>query len=351
MSETKEDKLFAGLGIAVVGNFTPRGSGVRYQQEVLFESFTSEGAACLAVTYQQNRYLRPMATVWELFRHQRRYQVLCCQGFSFWNWINGIAAIATAKLLRKPVTMVYRGGGFPEFVARHPGMVLPWLRRVDRLVVPSGYLHREFEKHGLAHRIIPNIIEVDGWPYRRRERLAPRLLWVRHLRAGYNPWMAVEVLQRVQQRFPDATLKMAGDGGMETEMRARIAAEGILGVDLLGHISQAELRKHLSEGDIFISTTNVDNQPRSVMEAMACGLPVVSTDVGGVPFLIDDRVHGLLVPPRDPDAMAAAVLELLDDPALALGLADRAIELVRGFSWQVSRHKWAAVFGELGLLR
>lgn len=350
MGAKDDEKLFTGLGIAVVGNFTPRDSGVHYQQEVLLESFTGEGADCLAVTYQQNRYLRPFATVWELLRHRGRYQVLCCQGFSFWNWINGIAAIATAKVLRKPVTMVYRGGNFPRFVASRPWAVLPWLRRVDRLVVPSGFLLREFEKHGIVARIIPNVIEVGGWPYRRRERLAPKLLWVRHLRSGYNPWMAIEVLQRVQQRFPEATLKMAGDGQMETEMRDRIAAERVQGVELIGHLSQDKLRRYYSEEEIFISTTNVDNQPRSVMEAMASGLPVVSTNVGGMPFLIEDRVNGILVPPRDPDAMASAVLELLDDSAMAVALTDHAIELVRGFSWKSSRHKWAAVFGELGLL-
>jgi glycosyltransferase involved in cell wall biosynthesis len=86
------------------------------------------------------------------------------------------------------------------------------------------------------------------------------------------------------------------------------------------------------------------------MEAMACGLPVVSTNVGGVPFLIDDRVHGILVPPRDPDAMAAAVLELLDTPELALKLADAAIELVRSFSWESSRQLWRQVFDDAGVL-
>jgi glycosyltransferase involved in cell wall biosynthesis len=349
-AHTREDPLFEGLGIAVVGNFAPRGSGIFYQQEVLVDNFVAEGAACVPVTYQQNRFLRPFATGLELLRHRKRYRVLCCQGFSNWNWINSAVAILTAKLLRKPITMVYRGGGFAAFAARAPWAVLPFLRRVDQLIVPSGYLHREFDTYGLRHRIIPNVIELDGWPYRRRERLAPKLLWVRHIRPGYNPWMAVEVLERVRRRFPEATLTMAGDGNMEEEMRRRLHDENVQGVEMVGHLPLARLRELLAAGEIFINTTNVDNQPRSVMEAMACGLPVVSTNVGGVPFLIDDRVHGILVPPRDPDAMAAAVLELLDTPELALKLADAAIDLVRSFSWESSRHLWRQVFDDAGVL-
>jgi glycosyltransferase involved in cell wall biosynthesis len=343
-------KVFSGLGIAIVGNFAPRGSGIYYQGEVLYDSFTADGARCFSISHVWNRWWRPVATVFWLIWHARRYDVLCCQGFSNRNWINGALAITVGKALGKRVTMVYRGGGFREFVKRSPWAVLPFLRRVDGLVVPSGFLHAEFVKHGLRHRVIPNVIELEGFPYRRRERLAPRILWVRHLRRGYNPWMAIEVLERVRRRFPDATLRMAGDGYMEEEMRARIAAENVTGVQLLGHLPLAELKRHYDESDVFINTTNVDNQPRSVMEAMASGLPVVSTNVGGVPFLITERENGLLVPPRNPDAMAAAVLELIDDPALGLRLADNAITMVRSFSWKVSRRKWAALFAELGLL-
>ena len=348
--ERESGRLLEGLGIAVVSNFTTPGSGTIYQQEVLVECFSAEGATCVAITHQQNRYLRPFATVWELIKHRRSYRVLCCQGFSYWNWINSVFAILVAKLLRKSITMVYRGGGFNDFVSKFPLAVLPFLRRVDQLIVPSGFLHREFEIRGLKHRIIPNVIELDGWPYRRRVRLEPKLLWVRRLRTEYNPWMGIEVLQRVQQRHPEATLRIVGEGYMEEEMRRRIAAEGVQGVELVGHLPLVKLRGQFSEADIFINTTNVDNQPRSVMEAMASGLPIVSTNVGGVPFLIDHRVHGILVPPRDPDAMAAAVLGLLADSSVGLMLTDHAIELIRGFSWRSTRYLWAQVFADLGLV-
>jgi L-malate glycosyltransferase len=335
--------VLQGLSIAIIGNFAPRGSGVFYQGEVLAGYFAAEGARTLSISHVQNRYVRPISTVLGLLWNARRYDVLCIQAFSYPNWINAACAVGVGRMLRKRVTMVYRGGGFREFASRMPWAVLPVLRRVDALVVPSGFLDLEFQKHSIPHRTIPNLIELQGWPYRRRVRPSPRLLWVRHLRSGYNPWMAIEVLERVRRRFPGATLRMAGDGHLRSEMLRRIAEGRIPGVEILGHLPLEDLMRHYSESDIFINTTNIDNQPRSVMEAMACGLPVVSTNVGGIPYLITDQVNGLLVPPRDPDSMASAVLALIDRPDLALRLADSAIEMVRSFSWSSNRSAWVEV--------
>lgn len=348
--KTSTDRCLDGLRVAVVGNFNPPDSGVIYQAEVLVQRFGEEGAHAIPITFAQNRYVRPLATVWELFKHRRDYECLCCQGYSFGNWINGAVSIVMGRLLGKPISMVYRGGGFREFVAKRPGVLLPFLRKVDVLIVPSGFLEHEFDKHGLEARIIPNLIDLDGWPYRRRETFAPKLLWVRHLRTGYNPWMAVEVYKRLREHYPDVTLRMAGDGHMEDEMRRRLAEEDLGGVTLLGHLPMKELQRHYDECDVFINTTNYDNQPRSVLEAMACGLPVVSTDVGGLPFLIDHENNGLLVPPDDPEPMTAAVRRILDDPAFGRRLVEGGRELTASFEWRVSREKWKAVFDDLGAL-
>jgi glycosyltransferase involved in cell wall biosynthesis len=341
--------LLREIGIAVIGNLNPPDSGVYYQAEVLIEAFKAEGARVRPMTYQQNRFLRPLSIAYELWSHRRQYDALCCQGFSFGNWVNAAASIIIGKILGKPISLVYRGGGFREFAARWPWAVLPFLRRVDALIVPSGYLEAEFRKHGLNPQIIPNVIELDDWPYRRRRTLKPQLLWIRHLRSGYNPWMGVEVLRLVRQVYPEAMLRIAGSGPMENEIRERIVREGIEGVELLGHLPLTRIQELYAMSDIFLNTTNTDNQPRSVLEAMASGLPVVSTNIGGLPFLIEDRVTGILVPPRDPQPMAGAVLEILQSPSLGLALADSAKRQLPFFSWRVSRYKWARVFAELGL--
>lgn len=334
---------FQSLRVAVVGNFNPPASGVRYQAEVLADNFAAEGACVRRVTFQQNRYLRPLWTLGELVLHAGEYDVICIQAFSFGSWINTAVSMFAGRLLGKRIVVVYRGGAFPEFMARYRRVVRPVMRLADQLVVPSGFLDRAMRQHALDAEVIPNVIALADWPYRRRERLAPALLWVRHLRAGYNPWMAVQTLRLVQQRYPDATLRMAGDGPMEREMRARIQTEGVRGVTLLGHLPMATLQRHYQECDVFISTTNYDNQPRSVLEAMASGLPVVSTNVGGVPDLIQEGVNGLLVPAGDAGAMADAVLTLLEQPADAQRLSEAGLRTVRAHSWDAVRGRWFAL--------
>jgi len=96
----------------------------------------------------------------------------------------------------------------------------------------------------------------------------------------------------------------------------------------------------LNRADLFLNTTNVDNTPVSVQEAMACGLCVVSTSVGGVPYLVGDAVEGLLVGPDDAQAMADAVRRLLNDPALAARLSMAARRRVETMDWPVVVDAW-----------
>jgi phenylacetate-CoA ligase len=313
-----------------------------YQAEVLTQCFRQEGASVLPITHVQNRLLRPFATVFELVWRRARYHVVCCQAFSYRNWINSALAVSVARALGKRTVLVYRGGAFAEFVASYGWAVLPTLKRVDQLVTPSAFLAGEFRRRDLDVIVIPNVIDVTEWPHRRRLELPPRLLWVRHLRSGYNPLMALKVLHRIQRDYPDATLRMAGDGDMERELRTAIAERQLRGVTLLGHISGRELVREYDEAAIFINTTNYDNQPRSVLEAMACGLPVVSTNVGGIPYMLEPGRHAVLVAPNDTESMSTAILGLIRRPAAALAMADAARAHVEKFSWKSSRELWAS---------
>ena len=138
------------------------------------------------------------------------------------------------------------------------------------------------------------------------------------------------------------------DGSME-EVRSRAAQLGVHDrVNFPGRVPKAEVPQWLDRGDIFLNTTNADNTPVSVMEAMACGLPVVSTHVGGVPYLIEDGKDGLLVPPSNPSAMADAVRQLLKDPVLAGRLSRSAFLKVQRWDWGEILSQWEDLL--LGIL-
>jgi glycosyltransferase involved in cell wall biosynthesis len=99
----------------------------------------------------------------------------------------------------------------------------------------------------------------------------------------------------------------------------------------------------MNRGDIFLNTTNVDNTPISVIEAMACGLCVVSTNVGGLPYLLENEEDALLVAPGDPEAMATAVRRLLTDAELAERLSRNARRKAEQFDWSVILPRWQAL--------
>ena len=111
-------------------------------------------------------------------------------------------------------------------------------------------------------------------------------------------------------------------------------------VEFAGVIPNAEVPVWLQRGDIFINTTNVDNTPVSVLEAMACGLCVVSTNVGGIPYLLEDGQNALLTPPDDPDAMASAIHRILTEPGLSARLSENARRQVEQYDWSVVLPEW-----------
>ena len=101
-----------------------------------------------------------------------------------------------------------------------------------------------------------------------------------------------------------------------------------------------------ADHDIFINTTDFDNLPVSVIEAMALGLPVVSTNVGGVPYLIDHERDGILVPARQPKLMAEAIDKLLKNNAYGATISMAARKKAEMFDWQTIKHQWHSLFNQ-----
>ena len=225
-------------------------------------------------------------------------------------------AVQVARLLGKPVVMNYRSGEAPDHLARSP-LARRTLGGCDLNVVPSRFLHDVFAGFGIPSRIIPNVVDLEGFPFRERRRLRPRLVSTRNLEPLYNVECTLLAFALVQNRHPDATLTLVGGGSEESRLRTLAQKLRLRGVTFAGRVPPTEIWRAYADADIYVQTPNIDNMPTSVLEAYASGLPVVATAAGGVPAILTDGEHGLLAPPDDHQAVAAAVLKLLDDPALA----------------------------------
>ncbi|HMJ09101.1 MAG TPA: glycosyltransferase family 4 protein, partial [Pyrinomonadaceae bacterium] len=250
------------------------------------------------------------------------------------------------KLFGIRLIAVLHGGNLPEFVKRFPRWSCGVLGRADMITAPSGFLASkiggEFEI-----RVIPNVLDIGPYTFRLRKNICPKLIWMRSFHSLYNPHMALQVLECLQRSFPDASLVMAGvDKGMEPELKTT-AAEKNLNVRFPGFLSAEAKLKEFADADIYINTTRIDNMPVSVLEACAMGLPVVATNVGGIPYLLSDGENALLVENENAGQMAAAIERLLVDPELVETLSANGRILAERSGWPTVRGLWETAFADV----
>jgi len=294
------------------------------------------------------KYLRTLvtqATYWPLLiRELRRADVVHVFSASYSSFLLApLPAYLVARLLGKPVVLNYRSGEAPDHL-RRSAIARRVLARVDRNVVPSRFLQDVLAAFGIRADVIPNVIDLDRFKFRPRQPLSPRLLSTRNLEPLYNIACTLRAFAQVQARYPDASLTLVGAGSLDRALRRLAANLRLRNVTFVGAVPPGEIWRYYAEADLYVQTPDIDNMPSSVLEAFASGLPVVSTDAGGVPAILTDGVHGLLAPSGDVGAVAANVLRLLDDPVLATRLAHAARESCERYTWSAVRERWVALY-------
>jgi len=297
------------------------------------------------------KYLRTVVTqltYWPLLlRELRRADVVHIFSASYFSFLLApLPAVLVAKLFGKPIVLNYRSGEAPDHLER--SAVARWtLRAVTRNAVPSQFLHDVFQRFGINSEIIPNIVDVDRFAFRERSPLRPHLLSTRNFEALYNVACTLRAFRLVQNRFPDATLTLVGAGSHDGELRQLAEQLRLRNVRFAGRVPPSEIWRFYADADIYLQTPEIDNMPASVLEAFASGCAAVSTDAGGVPAILHDGVHGLLVARNDHTAAAAQVTRLLEEPALTRRLTAAARESCSQYRWSVVRAQWVALYRNL----
>ena len=264
---------------------------------------------------------------------------------SYWSFLLApVPAIVASRFFGKPVILNYHSGEAADHLATWGSRVHPWLRRVDEIVVPSTYLQNVFARHGYRARVVRNIIDTSCFHYRERRELKPQLLSNRNLEAHYRVDTTLKAFALLRKQWPQARLKIAGYGSERARLEDWVRSERLGGVEFLGRIEPEAMPGLYDEADIFVNASAIDNQPISILEAFAAGLPVVSTPVGDIPAMMRNQQNGTLVPRDDPAAMAAAIALLLDAPGEAVTMARRARAEVEQYTWAEVRGAWADLY-------
>jgi glycosyltransferase involved in cell wall biosynthesis len=313
--------------------------------QVLGSLLEQEGYRLFYASSKINKVMRLLDMVYCFFKYYKRVDYVIIDTYSTHNFYYALLISQLCRIFKVKYITSLNGGNLPARLERHPYMSGLLFHHSYRNVTPSLYLKDAFEQFGYSHLVyIPNTIVLTNYTYNPKSYECIRLLWVRSFSKIYNPTLAIKVLKLLIDQGYDAELCMVGpdsDGTLQDV--SEFAQELKVPVTFTGKLPKAEWIALAQNYNIFINTTNFDNMPLSVIEAMALGLPIVSTNVGGIPYLIADGIDGLLVSKNDAHAMVAAIIQTITDLEATRHRVSKARAKVEHFDWQTVKTQWESI--------
>lgn len=309
----------------------------------------AEGYELRYASHFNNKVLRFFHMLWSCLKHSKWADAVLIDTYSTQNFYFALGCSQLCRLIGLPYFPILHGGDLPTRLKKSPKSSCLIFQNSEKNISPSLYLKHEFEAKGFSNMLhIPNSIEIENYPFKHKEYQSIKLLWVRSFSKIYNPEMAVYVLKQLLDIGYKAELCMIGpDAGGYLNKVKQLASDLEVKVEFTGKLTKQEWIKKSAYHNIFINTTNFDNAPVSLMEAMALGFPVVSTNAGGLPFLIEDGKGGFLVGKNDTQAMVNKIVEIFENQKVRMLVTTNARKKAESFDWQVVKQQWQSVFNEL----
>jgi glycosyltransferase involved in cell wall biosynthesis len=334
--------------VLLVGNFLSGAGRNPSVSEDLARRLRDRAWPVITTSSRTGRLARLADMLTTIWQHRHDYALANVEVYSGLAFYLAEAACWMLRRAGKPYILTLHGGNLPEFAERSPRRVQRLLASAEHVTAPSRYLQELLRPWRSDIELLPNPLDLSLYPYRHRASLVPRLVWLRAFNEVYNPTLAIRVIAQLAPRFPEIQLTMLGpDKGDGSFARTQQLARELGVAERIafpGGIAKSDVPANLAAHDLFINTTNADNTPISVLEALACGLNVVSTNVGGLPYLLEPEHTALLVSPNDTTAMASAVARLLSEPQLASHLSQTGRDTVAAFDWSHVLPRWEALF-------
>lgn len=332
-----------------IGNYLKKAATHQASFEVS-ERLKQSGFSILRTAPFFNKWLRIGHMLGSILVRRNQFQIAHLDLFSGQAVIWAYFCSSLLRFMDRPYVVTLHGGGLPEHFNFKPALIRRILEGASAITSPSPYLRNVFQGAGFNVQLIPNPIGTKDYQFS-NPTLKPIILWCRAFDPIYQPCLAVEAMAHVSKIFPDARLLMVGPVKNETSLqdtKQLIAAHHLEeSVILVGGVPKRQVPKLFSQALIFLNTSRVDNTPVTLLEAMASELPVVSTEVGGIPYLIEHMKQGLLCP-IDAQLLANAIVSLLNDKKLLRRMGKAARKKVVQWDWPIARKKWEQLFSKLG---
>lgn len=332
------------MKVLLITNYKKGTGGISGQVELLQKNLRKEGLTAdifntkgtLLYRLQCRRFLNKEAKDYDILH------IHCCSKFGFFPAVVGISI---GKTLGKKVVMTYHGGGADSFFKRHKRLVRHYLLKTDANIVLSGFLGKVFDKYKIPYTIIPNVIELDSSKFRLRNPIKPNFISIRTLSPLYNIECILRAYQKVKAQLPDATLTIVGDGPSRASLEKMVSDDNIQNVHFTGRVDNKEIYKYLDNADIMLSAPRIDNMPVSILEAFNAGLLVISSKVGGVPYMIEDGVNGLLFESDNCKELANLMINTIYYQESINMMIQNARIRIKDYSWNFAWDKLSTIYG------
>ncbi|UPT70083.1 MAG: glycosyltransferase family 4 protein [Flavobacterium sp. JAD_PAG50586_2] len=310
--------------------------------ETLGMFLEDEGFNLYYASSKKNKLFRMLEMIFMTFKYAKKVDYVLIDTYSTKNFWYAFVISQQCRMLGIKYIPKLHGGNLPTRIVRSRVFSNLIFKNAYINVAPSLYLFETFKNSGYTNlKYIPNTIELQLYSPSEKEYKIPKLLWVRSFAKIYNPLMAVKVFMKIKAVFPEAKMCMVGPKKDDTYAKTqRFAKTNNIEVEFTGKLAKKDWIALSKEYNVFINTTHFDNTPISVIEAMALGMPVVSTNVGGISYLLQHNSNALLVNDNDVEDMAVQIHRLFNEPELAPTLSLKGKESVQSFDWELVKKQW-----------
>lgn len=335
--------MVVGKSVLFVANYRQSSGGISSQIEILNRLLQREGFKTGIFSLKGNPFFRINA-IFKLKTVVKNYDIIHIHACSHWGFLPAIVGIRVGKKLGKRVVLTYHGGSANEFFKKHSRLVRKYLGKTDVNIVLSGYLKDVFKRYDIPCVTIPNIIELKEGVYRERTEILPNFIGIRSLTPTYNILCTIKAFQKVKQLYPQATLKLLGDGPLRKELELYVTEQHISDVSFEGRVPNDKIYAFLDKSDVMLSSPFIDNMPISLLEGFNAGLLVISSNVGGVPYMINDGVNGLLFISDNYDEMADKMIEAIKNQERSKKMIRAAHDGLKAYSWESNKEKYSSIY-------
>ena len=296
--------------VLLISNYRKSIGGISGQVEILLDKFNNNQISCELFNTKVNNFKR-LQLPFRLFIRSFNYDVFHIHGCSGLGFFPIIIGVLIGRFTKKKIIVTYHGGNFKKFIASYPKLVKYFLTKADVLTVPSQYLVKIFKENNLDTIHLPNIIREDNVKFKKRNFFHPKIIVTRSFEKVYNISLVIKAFAEIKKKYIGSTLFLIGDGSLKKILQKEVKDLEVKGIVFVGRVENSEIGNNLNKADIYVNPTTADNMPISLFEAFACGLPVISTNVGGIPNFIKDSENGFLIDSDDLEGLISKIEYIL----------------------------------------